>query len=157
NAAAVADNGTITVTETNSLGCTGVAGNFDVTVMAPSPVAIISGDNDICAIGSAVYSVPSNPGSSYYWTVPTGAAIIGNPSTASVTITFGTVSGSITVRETNAAGCVTDHTPLPVTLQPLPSALMSNSGTICAEGIHPINITLTGTAPWTVVYAINGA
>ncbi len=71
-------------------------------------------------------------------------------------MTFGTISGSISVREVNAAGCITNHTPLPVTVRPLPTAIISNSGTICAEDTHPVNIALTGTAPWSVVYAING-
>ncbi len=156
NAAAVAGAGIITVSETNSYGCSGVAGTFPVTVMAPSPVSPITGDNSVCALETAVYSVPNSVGSTYFWTVPTGAAIIGNPSGASVTVTFGTVSGNILVRETNAAGCITDHTPLSVSVLPLPSAVISNSGTICVEGTQPLNISLTGLAPWTVVYAING-
>jgi PKD repeat protein len=156
NAAASAGNGDITVIEHNSYGCSGPAGSFHVEVMAPSPVSTITGDNAVCALETGVYSVPNNAGSTYYWTLPTGAALIGDPSAASVTVTFGTVSGSITVRETNAAGCVTNHTPLPVTVRPLPTAIISNSGTICVEGSHPVNIALTGTSPWSVVYAING-
>ncbi|MDX9773080.1 MAG: PKD domain-containing protein [Bacteroidales bacterium] len=156
-AAASAGSGTITVTETNSYFCTGVAGTFDVDVIAPSPISVVTGDDVVCALETAGYSVPNNAGSTYTWTLPTGAALIGDPSAASITVTFGTISGSITVREVNAAGCITNHTPLPVTVRPLPTAIISNSGTICAEGNHPINITLTGTAPWSVVYAINGA
>ncbi|MHC1731146.1 MAG: PKD-like domain-containing protein [Bacteroidales bacterium] len=157
NAAAVAGSGTITVTETNSFGCTGMAGSFDVDVMAPAPVSVIAGDNIVCALETGVYSVPDNTGSIYTWTLPTGAALIGDPSAASITVTFGTISGNITVREVNAAGCITNHTPLPVTVRPLPTAVISNSGTVCIEDVHPINITLTGAAPWVLVYAINGA
>ena len=146
NAATVAGIGTITVAEANSYGCTGPAGSFPVAVMAPSPVSSITGDNIVCALETSVYSVPDSIGSTYFWTVPAGAAIIGNPSGASVTVTFGTVSGNISVRETNAAGCITNHTPLAVTVLPLPSAIISNSGTICAEGTQPINISLTGVA-----------
>ncbi len=155
-AAAATGSGTITVTETNSFGCTGVAGTFDVDVLAPSPVSGITGDNAVCALETATYSVPAYAGSVYTWSLPTGAALIGDPSAASVTVTFGTISGSISVREVNAAGCITNHTPLPVTVRPLPTAIISNSGTICAEDTHPVNIALTGTAPWSVVYAING-
>ncbi len=157
NAAAAAGSGTITVTETNSYGCTGPAGSFDVDVMAPSPVSTITGDDIVCALETGVYSVPDNAGSIYTWALPTGAALIGDPSAASITITFGTVSGNISVREVNAAGCITNHNPLAVTVRPLPTAIISNSGTICVEDTHPINISLTGTAPWSVIYAINGA
>ena len=157
NAAAAAGSGTITVTETNSFGCAGPAGSFDVDVMAPSPQADITGDDIVCALETGVYSVPDHPGSVYTWTLPTGAALIGDPSASSITVTFGTISGNISVREVNAAGCITNHHPLAVTVRPLPTAIISNSGTICVEDTHPINISLTGAAPWNVVYAINGA
>ncbi len=156
NAAAAAGSGTITVTETNSYGCTGLAGTFDVDVMAPSAQSNITGDNIVCALETGVYSVPDNAGSVYTWTLPTGAALIGDPSAASITVTFGTVSGNILVREVNAAGCITNHNPLAVTVRPLPTAIISNSGTVCVEDTHPVNIALTGLAPWTVIYAING-
>ncbi len=157
NAAAAAGSGTITVTETNSFGCTGPAGSFDVDVMAPSPQSDITGDDIVCALETGTYSVPDHPGSVYTWTLPTGAALIGDPSAASITVTFGTISGNISVREVNAAGCITNHNPLAVTVRPLPTAIISNSGTVCIEDTHPITITLTGTAPWNVIYAINGA
>jgi len=156
-AAASAGSGTITVVETNSYGCAGPAGTIDVDVMAPSPQSNITGNNIVCALETGVYSVPDNAGSVYTWQLPTGAALIGDPSASSITVTFGTVSGNISVTEVNAAGCVTVHNPLAVTVRPLPTAIISNSGTICVEDTHPINITLTGAAPWTVVYAINGA
>jgi len=156
NAAAAAGSGTITVTETNSFNCTGPAGSFDVDVMAPAPVSVVAGDDIVCALETGVYSVPNNTGSVYTWTLPTGAALIGDPSAALITVTFGTISGNITVREVNAAGCITNHTPLPVTVRPLPTAVISNSGTVCIEDTHPVNIILTGAAPWVLVYAING-
>ncbi|MDI9533350.1 MAG: hypothetical protein QM238_06825, partial [Bacteroidota bacterium] len=155
-AAAVAGSGTITVIETNSYGCAGIAGSFDVDVMAPSPQSDITGSDIVCALETGVYSVPDHPGSVYTWTLPAGAALIGNPSAASITVTFGTVSGNISVREVNAAGCVTNHNPLAVTVRALPTAVISNSGTVCVEDTHPVNIALTGAAPWRVVYAING-
>ncbi len=155
-AAGVAGNGNITVTERNSYGCSGIAGSFHVVVMGPSPTATVGGDPTVCALETGVYSVPANPGSVYTWSLPTGAALIGDPTAASVMITFGTVSGNISVREVNTAGCITNHTPLAVTVRPLPTAVISNSGVICVEDMFNINIALTGTAPWTVVYAING-
>jgi PKD repeat protein len=156
NAASSSGSGAITITETNSYGCTGLAGTLNVDVMAPSPVSAVTGDNVVCALETTGYSVPDNTGSVYTWTLPAGAALIGDPSAASITVTFGTVSGSVSVREVNSAGCITNHTPLPVTVRPLPTAIISNSGTVCVEDTHPVNITLTGTAPWVVVYAING-
>ena len=73
-------------------------------------------------------------GSIYSWTIPGGAAIIGDPSAASVTVVFGNVGGTIQVRETNIAGCITNHNPLTVTVRPLPAAIISGGGTICEGG-----------------------
>jgi hypothetical protein len=52
-----------------------------------------------------VYSVINTAGSSYNWTIPTGAAITNGSGTNSVTVSFGTASGNIAVTETNANGC----------------------------------------------------
>ncbi len=157
NAATTPGNGVITVTETNSYGCTGIAGTFPVNVLGPSAISAITGDDIVCSLETAGYSVPAHTGSVYTWTLPTGAALIGDPSANSITVTFGSISGNISVREVNAAGCITDHTPLPVTVNPRPTAVISNSGTICQEDTFPINVSLTGTAPWSIIYAIGGA
>ena len=81
-AAGIAGSGNITVAETNSYGCTGVAGSFTVVVMGPSPIATVTGDPTVCALETGVYSVPDNAGSVYTWTLPTGAALIGDPTAA---------------------------------------------------------------------------
>ena len=59
----------------------------------------------------------NRPGSVYIWTTPGGTAIVGDPSASSITLIFANVGGAITVRETNAAGCITNHKPFGVTLQ----------------------------------------
>jgi len=157
DAATVAGSGNIEVRERNSYGCTGVAGIFPVSVVAPVSVAPVTGDNVVCALETATYSVPANIGSVYTWTVPTGAAIIGDNTSNSIMVTFSTIGGNITAKEVNSAGCETVHTPLAVTVNPQPTAVISNSGTVCSEDTFPVNVALTGTAPFTFVYAINGA
>ena len=92
----------------------------------------------------------------YNWTVPGGAAIIGDPSASSISIIFGNVGGTILVRETNIAGCVTNHNPFSVTVNPLPTAAISNGGDMCDGGTRPLNVAFTGTAPFNFTYAING-
>ena len=157
NAAVIGGSGNISVVETNSFSCPSPAGLYPVQVYDPSPVSAITGDNEVCAMSTSVYSVPENAGSVYLWSLPAGAVIVGDPSSDSVTITFGTFSGNLSVRETNAAGCVTNHTPLLVTVTALPTATISNGGTICMEGTRPLNIAFTGNGPWSFVYAYNGA
>ncbi len=154
--AASAGTGQIKMVETNSYTCAGDTNRYDVEVFAAVAQQPITGNNMVCALEMATYSVPFNDGSTYQWSVPAGAAIMGDPSAHEITLIFGNNGGTISVRETIAAGCVTDHLPFTVTVNPLPVATISNSGTICIEDTHPVNVSFTGTAPWSFKYAING-
>ncbi len=71
-------------------------------------------------------------------------------------IIFGNVGGTILVRETNIAGCVTNHNPFAVSVNPLPTANISNGGNMCDGGTRPLSVAFTGTAPFNFTYAING-
>lgn len=57
---------------------------------------------------SIVYSVTSTPGSTYAWVVPAGATIASGQGTNSITINFGTTSGTIKVIETATGNCVNE-------------------------------------------------
>jgi len=155
-AASSAGTGNISVYETNSLGCSGDPFDLEVEVWEhPAPEDII-GDNPVCAYSTHTYSVTGRAGSVYNWTLPGGAAVIGDPSASMITVVFGNVGGTILVRETNIAGCVTNHHPFSVTVNPLPTANITNGGTMCDGGTRPLNVALTGTAPFDFTYAING-
>ncbi len=156
NAATSSGAGTISVTETNSYNCTGSPGTLDIEVLLPANPVTPSGKSIVCANESTTYSVPLNPGSVYFWTLPPMAGIIGDQTTNNITVSFGTLGGNISVKEVNQAGCITYHPPLTVVVNPLPTATISNSGTICEEDSHPININFTGTGPWSFIHAING-
>ena len=156
DAALAAGSGNISVYETNSLGCSGDPSNLAVQVYTqPAPENIV-GNAVVCALSTHNYSVTNRVGSVYNWTVPGGAAIIGDPSANSISIVFGNVGGTILVRETNIAGCVTNHSPFSVAVNPLPTAIISNGGTMCDGGTRPLNVAFTGTAPFNFTYAING-
>lgn len=156
NAANAPGSGNITVYETNSYGCDGDPSMLNVQVYTQVSPENISGPIDVCANSTHSYQVGARAGSVYKWSIPGGAAIIGDPSAASITVVFGNVGGTISVTETNIASCVTNHNPLAVNVKPLPTAIISGGGTIC-EG-SPLNLTVdfTGTAPYTFTYAING-
>ncbi len=156
NAATSAGTGNISVYETNSLGCSGDPSTLPVTVYTQPVAENITGSSVVCALSTHVYSVTNRAGSVYSWTIPGGAALIGDPSANSVTILFGITGGTILVRETNIAGCVTNHNPLSVTVDPLPVATISNGGTMCDGGTRPLNVAFTGIAPFNFTYAING-
>ena len=128
DAAAVAGSGNITVYETNSYTCSGDISTLPVQVYTQPPAEVIAGNTIVCANSTQVYGVTNRAGSVYSWTVPGGAAIIGDPSANSITVIFANVGGTISVRETNAAGCITNHTPHAITVNPLPTATISGGG-----------------------------
>lgn len=67
----------------------------------------ISGNQSVsCNATGVIYQVINTIGSSYNWTVPSGATIIAGQGTNFVTVNFGGTTGNITVQETNAGGCV---------------------------------------------------
>ena len=157
DAAAVAGSGNITIYETNSLGCSGATSTLGVQVYAIPAAEDITGPPIVCQNSTQTYSVTNRVGSVYNWTIPGGAAITGDPSASSVQIVFGNVGGTILVRETNAAGCIRNHNPLAVTVNALPTATISNGGSICQGATRNLNVAFTGTGPYTFTYAIDGA
>ena len=64
--------------------------------------------------------------------------MVGDPSSATLSVRFGNVGGQITCRETNEAGCVTIHLPITVSVKPLPNAIISGGGTVCPGS--PMNL-----------------
>ncbi len=122
-----------------------------VTVNAIPVTSVITGDNSVCANDAGdVYSVVNTVGSTYAWTVPAGATITAGQGTNSITVTWGTTSGNVSVVETSAASCPGLPVDFAVTVNPLPNASVSAaSPSICSGSSTNVNINFTGTAPWT--------
>jgi PKD repeat protein len=156
DAAAVAGSGNITVYETNSFGCAGDPSSLAVQVFTQAAPENVVGPALVCANSTQVYSVTNRAGSLYTWTIPGGAAIIGDPSASSITIVYANVGGTILVRETNAAGCITNHNPFAVNVSALPTATISGTTTICDGASANLTVDFTGTGPYTFTYALNG-
>jgi hypothetical protein len=92
------------------------------TVNAAPTTSTISGGSTV-SIGQVgkVYSVTTTSGSSYAWTVPSGATITAGgtgPNNNQITVTFGSASGNVTATETTAAGCAGAPVSLAVTVGP---------------------------------------
>lgn len=156
DASAVPGSGNISVYETNTYGCDGDLSALGVQVHDQALPENVTGSGDVCANSTQVFSVTNRPGSFYSWSIPWGSTIIGDPSASSVTVIMGTVGGDIKVTEFNIAGCPTVHIPLTVVVRPLPTAVISGGGTICEGGSASLTVDFTGTAPFTLTYAING-
>lgn len=154
---------TITVTPTAN-ACVGPADVFTITVN-PIPVANPVADQVICANSAttAVAFGSSVAGSTYNWTNTNGAiglATSGSGNIGSFTGTNGTgapISGTITVTPT-ANGCPGTPTNFTITINPLPTAAIAGTASVCEGDAAPV-ITFTGangTAPYTFTYSVNG-
>jgi subtilisin-like proprotein convertase family protein len=100
-----------------------------------TPVAAgnISGAASVCAgQNSVVYSVsPINNATAYQWTLPSGASVTSGANTNSITVSFSSSasSGNITVYGSNPGCNGITSTPFNVSVNPLPSAPGSITGT----------------------------
>jgi len=95
--------GTLSVQAVNA--CGGSATRSVSLTRLPSTPASISGPASVCPNQTGViFTTPAVTGVTQLWTVPTGAVITAGQGTTSMTSTWGTVAGSVTVRSVNACG-----------------------------------------------------
>ncbi|MEO8086333.1 MAG: T9SS type A sorting domain-containing protein [Bacteroidota bacterium] len=96
-------NCTLLVSATNGCG-TGGARSL-VVLGAPSTPAVIGGNIAPCANGVETYTTAGSTGAtSYTWTLPAGASIIGPANGATILMQWGSTSGNISVYASNACG-----------------------------------------------------
>lgn len=110
--------GFITIRETNNCGFAEFSQQY--LLIPPPSVPVVSGPSPVCAGTNYTYSVTNNAGSTYNWTVPAGAIITGGQGTNSITVSFGTTGGNVSVTETAACGSA-PSAPLNVTITPGPT------------------------------------
>ncbi len=73
--------------------------------VAPPVPGPIAGSQIVCAGSTNTYSIVEVPTATYYsWLIPAGAQIIGATNTSTVSIQFGTTSGSVSVIAENDCG-----------------------------------------------------
>jgi len=102
-------------TGTLSVACVNSCGGSITRTLAltrlPATPASITGPASVCPSQVGVnFTTPVVSGVTNTWTVPTGATITGGQNTASMTCTWGTAAGSVTVRGVNACGQSTTRT-----------------------------------------------
>ncbi len=153
-----ASSGTVTATETSAAGCVGTPVSKSVTVNPLPTTSAITGPAAVCAQDGGVhYLVTLTTGSSYAWTVPSGANITSGasgPNNHEIVVAFGTAGGTVTVAETSAAGCVGSPVSQSVTVNPLPSTSAISGSTSVSQnqaGVHySVALTSGSSYAWTV-------
>ena len=131
---------------------------IDVTVDDVPAQAAITGDDNLCASETGTYSVPADPNASNYnWTIPASASITAGQGTNSISVDWtGSTGGNVCVTLENGCG-LSPQTCFPVVVNSAPTAAISGTGDFCTGSGDMVNltITLTGTGPWDLVYAID--
>jgi gliding motility-associated-like protein len=146
--------GTYSVIITNTTTtCVSPSASGTVTIN-PNPTVTVN-SSTVCAGSPA--TVTATPGTAgvydYAWVVPAGATPPGNVATFTTTI-----AGTYSVVITNTAtGCFSTSASGTVTVNPLPTATIAGTVTLCQNEPQPI-VTFTGangTAPYTFTYNLN--
>jgi PKD repeat protein len=103
------NNGKITVTTdivaTGNCSGAGAVLERNVVINCTTKGPEIEGPKQVDPNQTEEYEVPNNPGSTYTWTVPEGATIVGSSTGNKITVAFGpTTNGNITLVEKKANG-----------------------------------------------------
>ncbi len=128
--------GDICVQTENSCGTSTPQCMSIVMTDTPATPGVITGDNDLCGGDTDItYSItPVAEATSYSWTVPSGASITAGSGTASITVDFGTTSGSVCVTASSICG-TSSSSCKSITVTNPPSAPGSISGlTVVSPG-----------------------
>ncbi len=98
------------------------------------PAGTITGLTSVCANTTGnVYSItPLVNATGYTWGVPSGATITAGANTPSITVTFGSTSGDVSVFGTNACGSGLPNS-VAVTVNPVPTPTITGEDDICAD------------------------
>lgn len=160
----------VSVSDASSPGCSQMQSGTATVAINPLPTATISGTTTVCEndpspdvtlsgiIGTApflfTYSINGGPVQSISSVNGNSVALPVSTSTAG-TITYVLLS----VQDSSASICFqTQNNQVIVTVNPLPTAIITGSAAVCAGSTSP-DITFTGasgTAPYTFTYSING-
>jgi len=145
----VSPTATTTYTLTETITATGCTKSNSVTVTVnPVPGNNAGVAKSVCSGTSATIGAAATAGHTYSWTSnPSGfTSTAANPSvTPTITTTY-TLVETIT-----ATGCSATNTVV-ITVNPIPTATISGSATICSGVTTNISIALTGNANWSVTY-----
>ncbi len=114
----------------------------------PAP-ASITGSSSFCQTSSANFSInPVVGATSYTWSVPVGSTINSGQGTTSINVTFGNVSGNISVTANNSCGSSLP-TILAVIINPNPTVIATaGSPTICNGSSTTIIASGASTYAW---------
>ena len=129
--------GTVTITETNSLGCDSVI-SMPVALSA-TPAISIAGLQNICGAVQATYAASPSTAVTFNWTISGGTIVNNNGSSVDVQWT-NIGSNSLTLIAANSSGCDTTII-IPVNIYPQPSPAISGASLVCTPSTSVYHIS----------------
>ncbi|MFN8416249.1 MAG: hypothetical protein U0U66_07955 [Cytophagaceae bacterium] len=148
----------ISVTPTNGCGNAASATTLPLTINPlPSAAGTISGPTSVCPGQTGiVYSIAAAANAtSYSWGLPSGSIITSGDGTNSITVTFGSNSGNVSVTPVNACGSATPPRTLLVSVVSLgATGSISGPASVCQNQTNRVysipNVVGASTYAWTV-------
>ncbi len=153
-------NKTVSLTITDGASDTETKADYITVNPFPAAAGTISGTSTVCATTNGVsYSVAAIANATaYVWNYSgTGATINGSGSSITINFASNATSGNLIVHGTNSCGSGATSTNFPITVNPLPTATIAGTNTLCTGQDATITVTLTGSQPWSITYLRDGA
>lgn len=115
---------------------------------ALNSVVTLSGPSVVCRNGTATYTVNNATGATgYAWTVPSGATIVSGQNTSTVTVQFGSTSGSVQCLTTFPGGTTVGKT-LSVSVETVNISASVTGGNYCSGGSATLLASGASTYAW---------
>ena len=137
-------------------GCAGTISGSTVVAFNPLPTAALSGGTAICAGGTAALSISLTGTGPWVCTTTIGGSAGPNLNIAASPFAWNvsplSTSSYCIATVTDATGCTRTYTNTvcqTVTVNPLPTASIASSGSVCAGSSFNFAVSFTGTSPWT--------
>jgi gliding motility-associated-like protein len=130
----------ISVTAVSASGCTTV-NNFQTTVQ-PLPSPIILGDTVFCAMDPGTFTITSNSGSQYQWSVTGGNLNVSQNGSSAIVSWNGPGQASVTLTEISSMGCISDIT-MNLTILAQPAPQITGPAIICEDEQSTYYVTNT--------------
>ncbi|HNW73893.1 MAG TPA: T9SS type A sorting domain-containing protein [Bacteroidales bacterium] len=122
------------------------------------PAGPITGPASMCAQSTGnIYAIaPITNATSYTWTVPAGATITAGAGTTTITVTFGSTAGNVSVFGTGPCGNGTASN-LAVTVNPLPVPVITGPANACQGSTTNVYATQAGMTGYTWSVSAGGS
>lgn len=130
-------------------GCESPRANIQIIIFSPTASPVVSSPVTYCQ-NSAVSALSATGNSLLWYTSAAGG--VGN---AAAPMPSSTTAGTTSYYVTQTLnGCESSRSQIDIIVNALPSAVVSGGGQSCqGSATLPVNITLTGVAPWNITYS----